>query len=95
MEIAIGVDIAESGTNRLVNEEQICKLIPAARVILERLVILESVRPNLHQRAIHRAASGSSIQPNNGPLAVRDVAVLEVPEEQVTVGLRVDFNVAG
>jgi hypothetical protein len=48
MEIAIGVDIAESGANRLVNEEQVGKLIPAARVILERLVILKSIRPNLH-----------------------------------------------
>jgi hypothetical protein len=59
------------------------------------LVILESVRSNLHQCAIHGAASGSSIQPNNSALTVRDVAVLEVPEEQVTVGLGADFDMTG
>lgn len=93
MKIAVGVRIAESRTDRLVDEEQIGKLVPRAIVHLQRLIVLEAVWPNFHQRAVHRTAPGSTIQPEHGPLFIRNVTVLIMPEEQVTVRVRVDLDV--
>ena len=58
------------------------------------MVVLESVGPNFHQCAIHRATSRASIQPNDGTLSVCDMTVLEMPEEQVAVDVRIDLDMS-
>jgi hypothetical protein len=58
------------------------------------VIVLEPVRPNLHHRPILRAASWAAVQPYNSPLAVRNMLVLEMPEEQVSVVFGCDFDVA-
>jgi hypothetical protein len=94
MEIAIGVCVAEPGTDRVIDEEQVGKLIPPALVVLQRMVVLEPIRPNFHQCTIHGATSWATIQPNDSALPVRDVTILEMPEEQVAVGVGIDLDVS-
>lgn len=61
VQVAIGVGITESSADRLINKEQVGELIPRTLVVFQCLFVLESVGANLHQRAIHRAASGPTI----------------------------------
>lgn len=95
MEIAIGIHVTKASTDGIIDEQEIRELIPPARVVFQRVVILKTVGSNFHQRAVHRAASWATIQPDYGPLSVRDMAVLEVPEEQIAVRFGVDFDVTG
>lgn len=92
MQIAVGVDIAEAGANGIVHEHDVGEFVPSTIVIFQRLVILEPVRADFHQRAIHRAAPGTAIQPDDRPLLVRNVLVLEVPKKEVAVMVGVDFD---
>lgn len=94
MKIAIGVRIAKPGADGIIDEEQVGKFIPPTLVVLQRMVVLESVGPNFHQCAIHRATSRTPIQPNDSALAVCDVTVLEMPEEQVAVGVGIDLDMS-
>lgn len=93
MDIAIRVDITEASTDRIVDKEQIGKLIPGTVIQSQRLVTLDPIRANLHQGAILGAAPGPTIEPYHGSLAVRNVIVLEVPEEQVAIVLWNDLDV--
>lgn len=93
VEIVVGVDITVASANRVVDKEQIGEFVPSAIVEGQCLVTLDSVRTNLHQGAIFGAAARSTIQPYNGSLAVRNVVVLEVPEEQVAMNVWGDLDV--
>lgn len=94
VKIAVRIGVAEAGTDGLINKEQVGELIPRALIIFQRVIVLESVWTNLHQSTVHGTASWSTIQPDNRALSVRDMPVLVMPEEEVAVGLRVDFNVS-
>lgn len=94
MNIRVRVHITEAGPDRVVNEQQVRKLVPAAIVHCQSSIFIHSVRSNFHHRAVHATATRSSIQPDNGSLAVRDVSVLVEPEEHVAVVLRRDLYVS-
>lgn len=94
MQIRISVDIAEPRPHRLIHKQQIRILMPAPRVLLQRVLILYPVRANFHQRPVHAATARSAVEPYHSPLSLRNVLVLEVPEEEVTVVVRVDGYVA-
>lgn len=89
MKVAVRIDVAESGSNGLVDEKHIGEFVPGSLIILQSLVILESVRADLHQCAVHGAAPRATVQPDEGSLAIGDVTILEMPEEKITVGFRV------
>lgn len=91
--VAVGVDIAETCSDRLVHKEQVGKLVPRAVVVYQIPSFLDPVGTDLHQCAVHTAASGPAVDPYNSPLSVSDVTVLVMPKEQVAIGRRVDFNV--
>jgi hypothetical protein len=94
VQVAIGVGITEPSADRLINKQQVGELIPRTLVVFQCLFVFESVGANLHQRTIHRAASGPTIQPNDGSLPIRNMLVLEVPEEEVAVARGVYFDVS-
>lgn len=94
VDVAVRIHVAETGPHGLVDEKQVGELIPRARVVLQCVVIFESVGANLHQRTVHRAATGPTVQPNDSPLSVRDMSVLEMPEEKVAIALWIDLDVA-
>jgi hypothetical protein len=48
---------------------------------------------NLHQCSILGRATWSSIKPDDSTLSVRNMPVLEMPEEDVAIVLGGDFNV--
>jgi hypothetical protein len=56
------------------------------------VVVLQSIWPDFHQGSVHGAASGPAVQPENGALSVCDVAVLEMPKEEVTVCFGIYFD---
>lgn len=93
VEIGVGVDIAETGPDGLIDKQQVGELVPRTVVVRQGLVVLQSIRANLHQRAIHRATPRASIQPDDGALTIGDMTVLEMPEEKVPVVLRIYLNV--
>lgn len=93
--VAVRVDVAEARPNGIVDEENICKLVPRPRVLFQLSTLENSVRSNLHQGAIHRAATGSTIQPDDSSLPIADMSILIMPEEDVAVVFRSDFNVPG
>ena len=94
VEITVGVDIAEAGANGVVHKHDVGELVPRTIVVFQRLVVLEPVGADFHQGAIHRAAPGTTIQPDDRPLFVRDVLVLEMPKEEVAVMCGCDFDMA-
>ena len=57
-------------------------------------IILQPIRSNLHQSPIFRTAPGTAVQPQDCPLSIRNVPTLELPEEEVGIVFRIDFNVA-
>ena len=91
----VPVDIAEPRAHRIIDEQHITKLIPAALVIPQRSVILNTVRTYLHQSTIHAAAARPTVEPDDRTLAIRNVPVLKEPEEEVAVVFGCDFDVAG
>lgn len=93
VEIAVGIHVAETRPDGLVDEKQIGELIPRAWVVLQGVIVLESVRANLHQRSIHRATARPSIQPNDGALSVRDMPILIMPKEEVAIAYGVHLDV--
>lgn len=93
VEVGVGVDIAETRPDRLVDKQQVGELVPGTVVVRQGMVVLQAIRADLHQRAIHRAAPRASIQPDDGALAIGDMTVLEMPEEKVPVVLRIYLNV--
>ena len=92
--IRIGINIAEPGTDGVVNKEQVRKLMPRSIVHCQSLVVFQAVWPDLHQAAILGATPWASIKPDDCPLSISDVLVLVVPEEKVSVMLRRDFDVS-
>lgn len=58
------------------------------------MIVLQPVGTNFHERPIHAAAPRAAVEPYYCPLSVRDVLVLEVPEEQIPVIRSVDFDVS-
>lgn len=94
MDVAVGVDIAEASTNGVVDEEEVGELVPGPLVGHELAVFDNSIRADLHESAVLGTAAGAAIEPNDGSLPIGDVVVLEMPEEQVAVGLWCDFDVA-
>ena len=93
--VAIRADEAVSRPDRVVDEEEVRKLAPRALVVGERQVVVDAVRADLHQGAVLGTAAGPAVEPDDGSLFVGDVLVLEVPEEEVAVGLGCDFDVSG
>ena len=93
VEITVGVDIAEARPDRLIDEEQVGELVPRPVVVRQGMVVLQAIRADFHQRAVHRATARASIQPDDGALAIGDMTVLEMPEEKVPVVLRIYLNV--
>jgi hypothetical protein len=93
VDIGIRIDVAVTGADGIVDEQDVGELIPGALVVHQRLVVLQSVGANLHQGAVLGAASRPAIQPDDCPLLVRNVFVLEVPEEEVTVVFGGDLDV--
>jgi len=81
VEVAVGVRITKASADGLVDEKQVGEFIPRTLVVFQCLVVFESVGANLHQCTIHGATPGPTIQPNNGSLSVRNMLVLEMPEE--------------
>lgn len=77
----VGVDIAEAGAHGVVDKEEVCKLVPCSVVQGQCTIVLNAVWPNLHQCAVFRAASRSTIQPDDSSLPVRNMFVLEMPEK--------------
>jgi hypothetical protein len=77
----VGIDVAEAGADGVVDEQNVGKLVPSAIVVDQRLVVLQSVGANLHQGAVLGAASRPAVQPDDCPLLVRNVFVLEMPKE--------------
>lgn len=94
MNIAIGVRVAETGADGVIDEEQVGKFIPPALVVLQCVVVLESVGPNFHQCTIHGATTWATIQPNDSALPVCDMAVLEMPKEEVAVDVGIDLDMS-
>ncbi len=94
VEIAVGVGVAEARTDGVVDKHDVGELIPRAIVVDQRVLVLEPVGPNFHQGAILGAAPRAAVEPDDRPLPVGDVFVLEVPEEEVTVCFGGDFDVA-
>ena len=94
VQVAVGIDVAEASSNRLVNKKQISEFIPRSVVVFQIASFSDSIRSDLHERAIKGATSRPAVQPNDGSLLVRDVSVLVVPEEQVSVVLWIDFDVS-
>lgn len=94
MDIAIRVHIAEPRTNRLIDEQQVGELVPRALIVFQCMIILQPIGSHLHQRAIHRATTRTAVQPNNGPLSIRDMTVLIMPKEQITIVLGVHLDVS-
>lgn len=95
VEIRIGVHIAEAGSNRVIDEQKVRKLIPASIVHAQSPILLHPIRSNLHHCAIHATATRPSVEPNHGPLAVGNVSILVKPEEHVTVMFGRNLNMAG
>ena len=93
-DVAVCVDVAETGADGVVNKHDVGKLVPRSFVVHQRLVVLEPVGANFHEGAILRAAPRAAIEPNDGSLLVGDVLVLKVPEEEVSVVFGGDFDVA-
>ena len=95
MDQRVSIHIAETSTHRVVDEQYVRELIPATFAVPQSSIFIDPVRPNLHQRTIHTAATRPAVEPNDGALSVRNVSVLEEPEEEVAMVLRGDFDVAG
>lgn len=85
VKIAIRVDVAEARTDWIVDEHNICEFIPGSVVVLQCVVVLQAIRADFHQGAILGTTAGAAIQPDDRPLLIRDVLVLEVPEEHVAI----------
>jgi len=93
MIVAIRIDVTKPRTHWVVDEQQVGKFVPCTVIIFQMRVVLHPVRSYLHQSSIHRTASRSSIHPYDGTVAVCKMSVLKVPEEQVSIMLRDDFDV--
>jgi hypothetical protein len=94
VDIAVPIHVAEPCANWVVHKENVGELVPRAVDEFQISPFLDSVRPNLHQRAVFRTAAWPTIQPYHGPGFVGKVFVLKVPEEQVTVVFGCHFDVA-
>ena len=95
MDQRIPIHIAEARPHRIVHKQHVGELIPPPLLHPQRPILIDSIRPNLHQRPVHRAAPGPAVEPDHRPLLVRDVPVLEEPEEEIPVVLGRDLDVAG
>lgn len=93
-DVGVGVDVAVAGADGVVDEHDVGELVPGALVVDQRLVVLDSEGANLHQGAVLGAASRPAVQPDDGPLLVRNVLVLVVPKEDVAVVFGGDFDVS-
>lgn len=89
VEVTIRINVTESGSDWLIDEEHIGEFIPRSFVVLQRIIVLESIRSHLHQCAVHGAASRSTVQPDDSPLAVGDMTILKMPEKEIAVVFRV------
>ena len=88
---AVSIYVAVTSPNGIVHEEQVRELIPRPIVVAECVVFVDPIRPNLHESAIHGTAPGTAIQPYHCAMLICEMAVFEVPEEQITVMLGQDF----
>jgi hypothetical protein len=93
-DVGVGRDVAEAGPHGVVDEQEVRKLVPRPVDHLQLAALADAVRPNLHQRTVLAAAPGPAVEPYDGARLVRDVAVLKVPEEEMTVLIGRDFDVA-
>lgn len=95
MQIAIPIHITKPRPYGIIHKHDIRKLVPAPVIVLQLLAILprlHAVGPDLHHGAVFGTAAWPAVKPDYGALPVRDVTVLEVPEEEVGVCGVVDFD---
>ena len=62
-QIAVCVHITKAGPYRLVDEEQVCKLVPRPVVVFQVPVLCYSVGANFHHGAVHGGAAGPAVEP--------------------------------
>lgn len=94
MKIAVRVDITEPGSDWLIDEQQIGEFVPGTLIIGQGFIVLQAIRTDLHQRAVHGTTSGTTVQPDHSSLAVGNMAILVVPEEKISIVLWIQLNMA-
>lgn len=94
VDIRVCVDIAKSSANRVVDKEQIRKFVPRSVVQYQSVLVRQPVGADFHKTAILRTATGTTVQPDDSPLLIRNVLVLIVPEEGVSVVFWGDLDVS-
>jgi hypothetical protein len=93
VEVRVRVDIAETRANGVVHEEEIRELVPGT-IVVDEVLSIDAVGADLHESAILRTAARAAVEPDDCPLAVGDVLVLKVPEEEISIVFCVDFDVS-
>lgn len=92
---AIRVHVTETRADGVVDKHNVGKLVPGAVVVNQCVLVLEAVGAELHHGAVFGTAAGTTVEPDDCPLPVGNVLVLEVPEEHVAIVFGGDLNVAG
>lgn len=85
MDVGVGVDVAETRADWIVDEQHVGELVPTAVVEQQVPILVHTVGTDFHHCAIHATAPGSSVQPDDRPPPVCNVAILIKPEEQIAV----------
>ena len=85
MHITIPIHITKPRPHRIIHKQHIGELVPAALVQPQRPIGVHPIRPDLHHRAVHGTTSRSAVEPDDGALAVGNVAVFVEPEEEGAV----------
>jgi hypothetical protein len=92
--ISIGVDVAEAGANRVIDEEKVREFVPGAIVILEMVTVFQPIWTNFHHGTVLGTAAWTTIKPDDGSLPIGDVLILEMPEEKIAIVFWGDFDVS-
>lgn len=52
VDVIIGIDITKASADRVVDEEEVCELVPGAIVQCQRVVVQDAIGAYLHQGAV-------------------------------------------
>ena len=63
VDIGVGVDKAEAGSDRVVDKQQVGEFVPGSIVASQSAVFIDTIRTDFHQCAVLRTAAWSTIQP--------------------------------
>lgn len=94
MDVTVGIDGAETRTDGVIDKKKVGEFVPRAIVVYQIVLIRKSIRTDFHHGTIFRTATWSTIDPNNGSLFIGNVLVFEMPEEQISMRFRGNFNMA-